>query len=230
MIFIGREKEAKKIGKALERGENVIIKGIYGIGRTTLIRHVAESLKEQYRFLFTDFSRNPAQVCHGLLTDLFPQKKYRKEDLQHHRYKEMRFRIANRALPDARPHVIVLDNIGRITRQKLALIRYIGWEKRFRFIAIVENYTSDADLLSLRAVLMPAEVMTLSYLSAGSAAELLRRLAEDNRFEWTETHIHHLVDATKGYPLGMKETVDRELKRLREKTVPSASQEREGPT
>jgi replication-associated recombination protein RarA len=217
MTFIGREKETRKIVRALEHGNNVIIKGKYGIGRTTLIKHIAESLKERYRFLFTDFSRMPAQICNDLLAYLFPQKKYRKEDLQYRRYKEMRFRIAHRALPDGRTHVIVLDNIGRITRQKMAFVRYIIWDKKFRFIAIVESNASEGDLILLRAALMPAEVMTLSYLSAESAGELLRHFAENHHFEWTETHIHHLVEVYKGYPLGLTETVDREIKRLREK-------------
>ncbi len=217
MIFVGREKEARKITRALERGDNVVVKGIYGIGRTALVRHVAESLTQQFRFLFADFSKTPGQVCQELLSDLFPQRRYRKEDFQHHRYKEMRFRIATRALPDGKRHVIVLDNIGRLTGQRLALIRYLGWDKKFRFIAIVESYVSDAELLLLRAELMPAEVLTLSYLSAQSAWELLRRLAKENRFEWTETHMRHLAEAIRGYPLGLREAAEREIKRCKKK-------------
>lgn len=213
MTFIGREKETRKIIRALERGDNVIVKGIYGIGRTSLVRQVETSTTKQFRFLFTDFSATPGQVCRGLLADLFPQKRYRKEDSQHHRYKEMRFRIANRELSDKRRHVIVLDNIGKLTKPKLALIRYLGWEKRFHFVAVVENFLPDSELLLLRAELMPAQVLTLSYLTARNTGELLRRLAEHHRLEWTETQIHHLAEAIGGYPLGLRETLDRELKR-----------------
>ncbi len=213
MIFIGRERETRKILKTMERGNNIIVKGKYGIGRTTLIRHIAESVREQLRFLFVDFSITPAKVCQELLAELFPQKKYRREDLQYHRYKSMRFRIANRELPDKRRHVVVLDNIGRLTRQKLALIRYLGWEKKFLFIAIVESYLPDAELLLLRAELMPAEVLNLSYLNARSTREILSLAAKGENFDWTDRHIDDLAEAIKGYPLGIMETVARESKR-----------------
>ncbi len=223
MTFIGREKETRKIIRALERGDNVIVKGKYGIGRTTMVRHIAESIPEQFRFLFVDFSKTPGQVCQELLAALFPQKKYRRDDRQHDRYKSMRFRIANRELPDKRQHVIVLDNIGRLTRQKLALIRYLGWEKRFRFIAIAERYLPDAELLLLRAELMPAEVLTLSYLDAKNTGELLHQVSEVNKFEWSEKHIDDLAEATRGYPLGIRETAEREFKRRRGKNIPGTS-------
>ena len=42
IYFVGREKEISQIVKALKRGENVILKGKYGIGRTSLSRHVPE--------------------------------------------------------------------------------------------------------------------------------------------------------------------------------------------
>lgn len=226
MTFVGREKEVKIIIRALERDDNIIVKGIYGIGRTALISHVEECTTKQFRFLFTDFSKTPGQVCHELLSNLFPQKKYRKEDFEHHRYREMRFRIANRALPDGRRHVIVLDNIGRLTHQRLTLIRYLGWDKRSRFIAIVESYVSDAELLLLRAELMPAQVVTFSYLTARNTGELLRRLAEHHRLEWTETQIHHLAEASRGYPLGLRETLDRELKRHGKSSHQTSQEER----
>lgn len=213
MIFIGREKETRKIIRALERGDNVIMTGKYGIGRTTLIRHIAESIEGSFRFLFTDLSKAPAQVCRALLTELFPQKKYRRDDLQHNRYKSMRFRIATRELPDKRQHVIVLDNIGRLTRQKLALIRYLGWEKRFLFIAVAENYLSAAERLLLRAELMPAEILSLSYLDAKSTRKLFHHVSEVNQFEWSEKQIDDLAEATRGYPLGIRETAEREFKR-----------------
>lgn len=41
MSFVGREKETKKIIKALQQGNNIILTGKFGMGRTRLMRHVA---------------------------------------------------------------------------------------------------------------------------------------------------------------------------------------------
>jgi MoxR-like ATPase len=42
MIFVGRKKEITAILKSLEKGENVILTGHYGMGRTSLIRHISQ--------------------------------------------------------------------------------------------------------------------------------------------------------------------------------------------
>jgi len=52
MCFVGREKEVRKLTKALEGGRHVIVTGPYGIGRTRMIRQIAETGRRERRFVF----------------------------------------------------------------------------------------------------------------------------------------------------------------------------------
>src|SRR3989441_13039065 len=47
-------------------------------------------------------------------------------------YKATRFQIAHLELDDNRQHVLVLDHIAKLSAQKLNLMQYLAWEKRFR--------------------------------------------------------------------------------------------------
>jgi len=212
MSFVGRENETKKIIRTLEKGNNVILMGKYGMGRTTLIKHIANITQDGWRFVFTDFSQTPGNVCQELLKALIPKKRYGK-DRKQRRYKSGRFLIANIDGKDKRKHGIVLDNIAKLTRPKLAFIRYLAWEKRFQFIAIAEMFLPEDDLFLLRAELMPADVITLPHLPEKDAREFFRTVSNKRGFEWSEEYIQMLAETTKGYPLGMKETVERESAR-----------------
>ena len=66
MCFVGREKEVRKLTKALEGGRHVIVTGPYGIGRTRMIRQIAETGRRERRFVFVDFSKTPGEVCEKL--------------------------------------------------------------------------------------------------------------------------------------------------------------------
>ncbi len=94
---------------------------------------------------------------------IWPDRDYRKE-VEFSKYRSARFRIVSRDLSDSRKHVLVLDNIAKLSAPKLDLIRYIAWEKRFQFVAIVERFISKDDLWRLRVRLYPAEIIMLQYL------------------------------------------------------------------
>jgi energy-coupling factor transporter ATP-binding protein EcfA2 len=209
MCFVGREKETKKIMKALERGNNVVLMGKYGIGRTSLIKHVAALMKDRWRFVFVDFSQTPGKVTTQLLGELVPEKRRGKD--HYIRYKSGRFLIVSKELKDKRKHVLVFDNIAKLTAQKLQLIRYLIQESTFQYIAIAESFLSKEDLFLLRAALLPAEMIMLPYLSEESTKTLLCHLADKYSFHWSEQRLSMLVSATRGYPLGVHEVIKREL-------------------
>jgi energy-coupling factor transporter ATP-binding protein EcfA2 len=209
MCFVGREKETKKIMKALERGNNVVLMGKYGIGRTSLIKHVAALMKDRWRFVFVDFSQTPGKVTTQLLGELVPEKRRGKD--HYIRNKSGRFLIVSKELKDKRKHVLVFDNIAKLTAQKLQLIRYLIQESTFQYIAIAESFLSKEDLFLLRAALLPAEMIMLPYLSEESTKTLLCHLADKYSFHWSEQRLSMLVSATRGYPLGVHEVIKREL-------------------
>jgi nucleoside-triphosphatase THEP1 len=210
IYFVGREKKTKQIIKALKRGDNIILTGKYGIGRTSLIKHIADSIENRWRFIFVDFSQAPGRVCGFLIDELLPKSKGRKrgETLG---YKSNRFRIGSLDFTDKRQPVLILDNIAKLSAQKLDLIRYFVLAKRFRFVAIVENFIRGDELFVLRARLRNALLINIPHLSIETAREYFRHSSGQHHFYWTESRINHLAEMTGGYPLGMKEVVNRKL-------------------
>jgi MoxR-like ATPase len=69
--FVGREEEQKEILKTLDEGWNVILTGKFGIGRTTLVKHIASLNEIQWRFVFIDFLKTPSNICRNFFK-LFP--------------------------------------------------------------------------------------------------------------------------------------------------------------
>jgi len=213
VYFVGREKEIGQIKQALQEGKNVIVSGKYGMGRTSLIKHMADAMKDQWRFVFVDFSKTPGSVCNHLLAELFPMQGF---DREHLRYRPSRFRIATLALDDNRKHVVVLDNVSKLSVQKLDLIRYLTWEKRFQFVSIVESFLPSSGLFQLRVWMNPSILITLHYLSTSNVVQFFQQLSKEYHLGWTEGHIKNLGEVSGGYPLRMQEIALRELERKRQ--------------
>ena len=121
IYFVGREQETRQILKALNRRYNVILMGKYGIGRTSLTRHVAEIGRNRWNFISLDFSQTPAKVCDHLANSLLPKNNGKAMGYRHNR-----FQIANLDFDGQRQPVLVLDDIGKLTPQKVELIRYLA--------------------------------------------------------------------------------------------------------
>ena len=51
-MFVGREKDSARIIRALERGQNVVLTGIHGIGKTALIKHIAALTEKELEVRF----------------------------------------------------------------------------------------------------------------------------------------------------------------------------------
>lgn len=206
MVFVEREKETRQIVRALEKGGNVIITGKFGMGRTKLVRYVSEVYGKRWRFIFVDFSKTPGQVCTDILTELSPGKHFKTND-QHRRYKTKRHRIATVKSKDTKPIVLVLDNIGKLTPQRLALIRYLSWEKRFLFIAVTESFLREDDFFLLRADLLPEHVIKLGRISRRDSIAYFHAASERNGFQWESERIRMMAETVGGYPLSMREMV-----------------------
>lgn len=208
IYFVGREKETRQIIKALKRGENVILMGKYGIGRTSLSRHVAEINRDQWNFIFLDFSQTPAKVCCHLANSLL-----RENNAKTLGYRQNRFRIANLDFDGQRQPVLVLDDIGKLSPQKVELIPYLAMGRTFRFVAVVENFLKPDRLSLLRGWLHPALLLNIAYLGGEPTREFFRHFSEKCHFCWTEEEINNIAEMSGGYPLGMKEVVARRLAR-----------------
>ncbi|HEY6321836.1 MAG TPA: AAA family ATPase, partial [Thermoanaerobaculia bacterium] len=130
--FVGREQETAALAAALAAGLNVVVEGKYGMGRTALLRQVEAALGRAYRFAFADGDLTPAAICEQWLAALAGAKRRRPE-----RYLAVRAALLRVPLADPRPHVLVLDNLCRLTPPKADLIRRLASCGRFRLAAIL---------------------------------------------------------------------------------------------
>jgi len=214
MHFIGREREMAGIRRALTGRRNLVVTRKFGIGRTSLIKQFARLNDEQWRFLFADFSQPPAKVCHDLLSQLKPKS----HDLSRRRIRSLGYTrtkslIISLASKDNRQYVVALDNVEKLTPQRLSLIRDLTREGVFIFIAIAEPFLPEEVFFQLRVCLYPSTLLRLRNLSSEQTARFFRYLGTKNHFPWTESDIHVLSLAAKGYPLAMREFVTRALER-----------------
>jgi predicted ATPase len=214
MPFYGRERETASITAALARKESLVLTGKFGIGKTTLVRHIAGINADKWQFLFSDFAGTAARACRDLLAELMPPKKTAGKT-EYVRYKRSRAMIVEQTKKSKRKCVIVLDNIGKLTPQRMDLIRYLAFDKQSLFIAIPERFLPEDDLFRLRASLYPSKIIRLRYLNADRTAEFFRHYARKHQLSWTESDIRLLTLTTQGYPLAMQEFITREIERRR---------------
>jgi len=202
MFFVGREKETRAILRALEGGRNVLLQGRFGIGRTALTRHVSEVMGDRWHFHFLDFSETPRLMCHMLFEELHagPCSRRPRKPM---RYKAERYRILQKDMPDKKHHVIVFDNVAKLTRAKIAMLRHFRAEERFPVVAIIESFLEEKELRVLSAILAPTTRLSLGYLSETESHALLSHVSATRRLKWNEAYIRMLAETARGYPLGM---------------------------
>jgi hypothetical protein len=219
LYFVGRRQEIAGIRKTIERGDHVIVRGKYGIGRTSLLRHIAELTQDRWRWVFVDFAQPGGAVCRNVFAQLFPQLKDQRKGA-YLPYKLTRFEVVHLKLDDTRPLVLVLDNIATLSAQKVNFLRYLVQEKRFRVVTITESFLPVDQFRRLRIRLSPASVVTLDYLNLANARQFFSYYSERYGFGWTPVEIHSKALTTGGYPLGMREVVLGEIER-RKTSVPT---------
>jgi energy-coupling factor transporter ATP-binding protein EcfA2 len=202
-LFVGRMKEWERIKSELAAGHNLVLTGPFGIGRTTLLRHLARALKPDLRFMFFEGSQTPGRICEQLLLDGSPAKPGARKrtipwKIEHHRLESRKDR-------DPRPVVLVLDDVAKVTPPKLDFIHWLQGLHRYQIIAVTERFLPEKSLMHLRSALYPAPMVVLGPLSAGMAQQFFAAWATHHGLDWGPDIIHGLVLATRGYPTGMWE-------------------------
>lgn len=206
MLIIGRESESSQIIRELQQGNNIVLVGKYGIGRTSLIKHLASIVLNEWLVVFVDFSQTPGKMSKKLMKELGLTMLFKKTGKKMG-YKSMRYRIANVESPKSKKTVIVFDNIAKLTPQKIIFLRHIILEKHYQFIAIVENFLPVNDLMLLKAQLLPTNTVSLNYLKDEDVISLIRLHSEKYHLDWSDAYIHNLAALSGGYPLGIIEMI-----------------------
>lgn len=213
MVFVGRRRETSRIAAALTAGANVVVAGTYGIGRSALVRHVAEVMGDAWRFVFLDFSRSPAQLCSDLIGRLRPLagRGPARGTRSFVSARAMALKLEPRG---RRRHVLALDNVAALTVQKSILLRRLVATGRYRFVAIAETHMPETDLFKLRAGLVPVRLVTLANLPNAVAREFFIAASDELGLGWNEEEVAVLANVTGGHPLLMVDTAAGAAQRL----------------
>jgi AAA ATPase domain len=210
MPFVGREREAAYVRSELEAGRSVVLTGIWGIGRTSLAERVAQEMAREWLFVFADFDRGPGAVWRDLFAAIFPRAEARLRN-QAKPMKWMRFRVSTRRLEDPRRHVVVLDNVARLSSPGLDVVRRL--RERFQVVAVTEDFLPDQAKEALASALWARPAFRVGHLSRAATAAFFEECSRRHRLEWGEGEIRGLARAVDGFPLGMTEAVAAELRR-----------------
>jgi len=209
MNFIGRKREIAAVRKSLKQNRNVVLTGRYGVGRSSLVKHISRLYAATWQFLFADFSKTVARSCNEMISQLASGG----SNAQQHRYTRLMHAkdilIVRKTAADL-PRVVVLDNIGKISRSKLSFIRDMRLDSDLLFIAITESFLPEADLFRLRSTLYPSDMLTLHNLKRKETAAFFRNFSQRKQLGWSERCIKMLAASTGGYALLMKEIAQRE--------------------
>ena len=211
-MFIGRKNEESHIIRELQQGNNIILGGKYGIGRTSLVRHLASTFLNEWQIVFVDFSQTPGKMSEKLMKELGLKARFKKTGKKMG-YRSMRYRISNFESSKRKQTIIVIDNVAKLTNQKIIFLRHIILENHFQFIAIVENFLLSHDLACLKALLLPANVLSLRHLKTDDIVSFMRLYSDKHNFNWSDNYIHDLTIAAKGHPLSMLEMI-RNIKKV----------------
>lgn len=213
MVFVGRERETERIAASLKAGSNVVVTGAHGIGRSALVRHVAEAMGNSWRFVFLDFSRSPAQLCLDLIGRLRPSAG-RRSTRGTRSFVSARATAVKLEPRGGRRHVLVLDNVAALTVQKSILLRRLVATGRYRLVAIADKRIPEADLFKLRACLVPVRLVTLAKLPNPAARKFFVAASDQLGLGWKEEEVAVLANVTGGHPLLMVDTAARAAQRL----------------
>jgi hypothetical protein len=205
MLFIGRETEVARIEAAMRDGRNVILQGKYGIGRTALVREIARR-NSDWRCVFADFGVAGGMVCASILAQLLGRSR--------HAVAETRaaLQLARAVAAYVPPKrivrvVIVLDNVAKVTRPKVELLKMLRGSEQLLVVAILERFVTSEALMRTRVALDPAVVVRLDALDVETSIRFFAAAVSQFALPWCESDIALLARTTHGYPLEMVRTV-----------------------
>lgn len=207
MNLVGRDRELARIAEALGSGRNIALSGRFGSGRTTLIRHLAETSGCRFRFLFVDFSAPPREAWGVLAAELLPadEPAYKRRGGG---YRVARARVLSATVTEEPAPVVVVDNIGRLTAPRLDFVRRLTVAQSFHFVAILEKALPATDRERLLGWLAPVERLRLGPLPMKVVRRFLAHASAQRGLVWSPERVAAVALATAGHPLAMRLVIE----------------------
>jgi hypothetical protein len=186
--FVGRTCELRRLARLLDEGRNIVLTGVFGSGRTMLVRQLARKERcRQFVFWDTRNSQRALRITVEKLCTVGP--------------------VRNRP-EDRKPPVVVVDDVVQITAQRLRSLRELVRAHRCQIIAVVERSVSTCDVTRLRVALDAARLVCLGPLSRNATERYFSLAAREQRFGWNLDEIRSTARSTHGHPLIMRATLD----------------------
>lgn len=210
--FVGRERDIARLEAALEAGENVILSGKLGMGKTTLLEEFRARSGESVAI--ADLSAGPGSACLRLARELSGRRVL---SLRRKRYLALRAALSELA-PRSREFVVALDDAdlgtrtrGTISAARLDLVRHLAGNPALRLVVVCEAEGRGQGFDRLRAWLQPARDLRLERLPLASARQYFKDLRESLDLTWPPGRLEVLARASQGYPLAMRRLAEREI-------------------
>ncbi len=186
--FVGRTRELRRIARLLDEGRHVVLTGVYGSGRTTLLHQLASNERGR-QFVFWD-SRGSQRALRITVEKLCA------------------IRTVHNRPGECTPPVVVVDDVVQITTRRLRSLRELVRAHRFRIIVIVEGSVPSADVTRLRVALDAARLVCLGPLSRSATERYFSLAARQHTLGWNIDEIRSTARSTHGHPLIMRATLE----------------------
>ncbi len=197
-VFVGREIEIKTAVALIRKGKSLVIEGPFGIGKTTFAAKVATSI-DGFLPLYCSFEHDGSKIVEGLNREIIPLYRRNNSKLgkQIHSF--------HLATQEKRP-LIIVDDIWKVTPQKVAFFKRLNKYGNCQFILIIET-TKDNLRLKVRTIDTNHEIIKLGKLNDTDSYALFDELIARSDRTVAQGVKHALVESCNGYPLGIVETV-----------------------
>ena len=188
MPFVGRTYELRNLARLLDEGGNVVLTGVFGSGRTTVVRRLASN-EPGRQFVFWD-SRNSQRALRSTVE------------------KVCTVRAVRNRPGDRTPPVVVVDDVVQVTAQRLRSLRDLVRAHRCQVIVIVDRSVPLCDVTRLRVALDAARLFCLGPLSRSATERYFSLAARELRLGWNLDEIRSTARSTYGHPLIMRATLE----------------------
>jgi hypothetical protein len=170
----------------LDAGRNIVLTGVFGSGRTTLVRAL-EAGMPHYDFLFWGERDTRRTIRAAVNREHCP---------------------GNAHGNGRRPTVVVVDDAVHVSRLRVRFVRELLRDCECQIIVVVEHSMPPDEVTRLRAALGAARLVQLGPLDGSATNQYFSMATEALGLQWSVDEIRQTARSTHGHPLTMRTTLE----------------------